>query len=199
VVEFVGERRAEATVGESGSSTGRARPPLADDGAARHPQGSRSCASPRSAGRSGGVNISGSVSSVDGDIVGRDKIIGIPPDQLPAIIKAATSDWKRLTDKQRKIITKLESKLGVSTGALRAFFRTLGEAEVPPERQEGKLVEIAEHYKQLVAQVAAAPGDDPEVAKLKGEAKAALDAGQLERADDLLAQVQAAQDAAKLH
>jgi hypothetical protein len=72
----------------------------------------------------------------------------------------------------------------------------LGEAEVPPERQEGELVEIAERYKQLVTQVTAAPGDDPEVAKLKGEAKAALDAGQLERADDLLARVEAAQVAA---
>jgi hypothetical protein len=154
------------------------------------------CASPRSAGQSGGVDISGWVGSVGGDIVGGPKIIiGIPPDQLLAIIKAVTSG-KPLTDEQRKIITELESKVGVSAGALQTFFRTLGEADVPPERQEAKLVEIAERYKQLVAQVAAAPGDDPEVAKLKGEAKAALDAGQLERADELLARVQAAQDAA---
>jgi hypothetical protein len=118
--------------------------------------------------------------------------IGIPPEQV-AVITEALKREQRLTDEQRQTIAKLEGNLGVSGGALRAFFRTLGEAEVPPERQERKLVEIAEHYKQLVTQVAAAPGDDPEVAKLKGEAKAALDAGQLERANDLLAQVQAAQ------
>src|SRR5512132_594555 len=143
----------------------------------------------------------GTVAAPGGVAAGRDiresKInIGILPDQLPKIIDAATSDWKRLTDEQRKLITDLEGKLGVSAGALQAFFRTLGEADVPPERQEGKLVEIAESYKQLVAQLTATPGDDPEVAKLKGEAKAALDAGQMERADDLLARVQAAQDAA---
>src|SRR5512132_4121312 len=142
----------------------------------------------------------GTVAAPGGVAAGRDiresKInIGILPDQLPKIIDAATSDWKRLTDEQRKLITDLEGKLAVSAGALRAFFRTLGAADVPPERQEGKLVEIAERYKQLVAQGAAVPGDDPEVAELKGEAQAALNAGELERADNLLA-VQAAQDAA---
>src|SRR5512132_729632 len=143
----------------------------------------------------------GTVAAPGGVAAGRDiresKInIGILPDQLPKIIDAATSDWKRLTDEQRKLITDLEGKLGVSAGALRAFFRTLGAADVPPERQEGKLVEIAERYKQLVAQVAAVPGDDPEVAELKGEAQAAPNAGELERADNLLARVQAGQDAA---
>ena len=130
-----------------------------------------------------------------GGISGSTINIGITSDQV-AVITEALKREQKLTDEQRKIITELEGKLGVSAGALKAFFRTLGEAEVPPERQEGKLVEIAERYKQLIAQVAAAPGDDPEVAKLKGEVKAALDAGQLERADDLLARVQAAQDAA---
>ena len=130
-----------------------------------------------------------------GGISGSTINIGITSDQVSVITEALKREQK-LTDEQRQKIAKLEDNLGVSGGALRAFFQTLGENEIPPERQGGKLVEIAERYKQLVAQVAAAPGDDPEVAKLKGEAKAALDAGQLERADDLLARVQAAQDAA---
>src|SRR5512147_560680 len=147
-----------------------------------------------------GVRAQDTVSAPGGVAAGRDIRestinIGIPPDQV-AVITEALKREQKLTDEQRQTIADLEGKLGVSAGALRAFFRTLGEAEVPPERQEAKLVEIAERYKQLVTQVAAAPGDDPEVAKLKGEAKAALDAGQLVRADDLLAQVQAAQDAA---
>src|SRR5512132_536799 len=136
----------------------------------------------------------GTVAAPGGVASGRDiresKInIGILPDQLPKIIDATTSDWKRLTDEQRKLIADLEGKLGVSAGALRAFFRTLGEKDVPPERQEAKLVEIAERYKQLLAQLAATPGDDPEIAKLKSEAKAALDGGELERADALLEKV----------
>ncbi len=112
------------------------------------------------------------------------------------MITEALKREQKLTDEQRKAIADLEGKLGVSAGALRAFFRTLGEAEVPPERQEARLVEIADRYRQLLTELAAAPGDDPKIAALKAEAKAALDAGALERADELLARVQAAQDAA---
>jgi tetratricopeptide (TPR) repeat protein len=126
---------------------------------------------------------------------GRDTIVGIPPDQLPGIVEAATRDWKHLSDDQRGTIAALEDKLQVSEGALRAFFRTLGEAGVPLEQLEPRLVEIAENYSQLLTQVAIAPGDEPEVAQFKSEAKAALDAGEFEQADICLERVLAAQDA----
>ena len=131
-----------------------------------------------------------------GIAAGRDAFVGIPPDQLPGIIEAATRDWKRLTDDQRGTITTLEDKLQVSEGALRAFFRTLGEAGVPLEQLEPRLVEIADQYGRLLSQVTVAPGDEPEVAQLKGEAKAALEAGEVEQADTCLERVLAAQDAA---
>jgi tetratricopeptide (TPR) repeat protein len=67
---------------------------------------------------------------------------------------------------------------------------------VPPEQQPARLVEIAAQYRQLRAQVAALPGDVPEVARLKDAAREALDAGRLQQADELLVQVEAAQDAA---
>ncbi len=131
-----------------------------------------------------------------GIAAGRDAIIGIHPDQLPAIIEAATRDRKQLTDEQRETITSLEGKLGVSESALRAFFLTLDEANVPLEQQETRLIEIAEDYTRVRAQVSAAPGDPPEIAKLKDEAKAALDAGEFERADSFLEQVLKAEDVA---
>ena len=65
-----------------------------------------------------------------------------------------------------------------------------------PEQQPVRLVEIAEQYRRSRAQAAPAPGDAPEVARLKEAARAALDAVRLEEADDLLAQVEAEQDAA---
>lgn len=153
--------------------------------------------SPSQAGpsQSGGINIFGAIGDVQGDIVGGNKIIGIPPEQV-AVITAALGREQKLTDEQRRTIADLEKKLGASAGAVKAFFRVLGEADISLERQEAKLVEIAERHRQLVSQIAVEPGDDPEVAKLKEEAKTALNAGQLERADDLLAKVQTAQDAA---
>ena len=66
---------------------------------------------------------------------------------------------------------------------------------MPSEQQPARLVEIAAQFRQLRAQVAALPGDAPEAARLKDAAHAALDAGRLQQADDLLAQVEAAQDA----
>ena len=96
-----------------------------------------------------GARAQDTISAPGGVAAGRDihdttiNITGIPPDQV-AVITEALKREQKLTDDQRKIIADLESKLGVSGGALRAFFRTLGEADVPPERQEAKLVEIAE-------------------------------------------------------
>jgi hypothetical protein len=89
----------------------------------------------------------------------------------------------------------LERQLGASEAQLRAFFQIIGEAQVPPEQQPARLAEIAEQYRQLRAQVAALPGDAPEVAQLKDAAWAALDAGRLQQADDLFVQVEAVQDA----
>jgi hypothetical protein len=123
-------------------------------------------------------------------------VIGIPPDQLASIIAAATGDWKQLTDEQRQTIDSLKQRIDVGEGAVRAFFRTLGEAEVRPEQQEPRLVEIARQYKDLQQQLSGGSGDEPEIARLKELAREALDDGELERADSLLADALDAEDAA---
>ena len=123
-----------------------------------------------------------------------EAVAGVSAEQLPAIIAAATRDWKALTDEQREEIAALQDRLGVSEGALRAFFQTLGEEEVQPEHLEARLVEIAERQRMLLAEVSADPADEPEIAQLKEQAKAALDAGRLEQADNLFTEMEAAQD-----
>ena len=114
---------------------------------------------------------------------------------LPAIIAAATRGWEQLSAGQQRTIDALKEQLGANAEQLGTFFQIIGEAQVPPEQQLARLREIAERYRQLRAQVAAKPGDAPAVAPLKDGARAALDAGQLDRAYELLTQAGAAQDA----
>jgi hypothetical protein len=59
-----------------------------------------------------------------------------------------------------------------------------------------KLVEIAGHYKEALAQSAPGPNDRPDIVKVKSAAKDALGAGQLDRADELLEQLEKLQDIA---
>jgi tetratricopeptide (TPR) repeat protein len=53
-----------------------------------------------------------------------------------------------------------------------------------------KLVEIAERFRDLQATVSAQPGDDPKIATLKAGAQKAIEAGELAKADALLADVE---------
>ena len=125
-----------------------------------------------------------------------DPLAGGIAEQLPAIIEASTRPLQQLNNTQRETVRALERQLGVTEGALATFFQIIGEAQVPPEQQPARLVEIAMQWRQLHAQVAAEPSDAPEVTQLKDAARAALDAGRLDEADDLLARVETAQDAA---
>jgi tetratricopeptide (TPR) repeat protein len=125
-----------------------------------------------------------------------ETIAGGIAEQLPAIIEAATQGLQQLNEAQQDTIRSLERQLGANAAQLDAFFQIIGEAQVPPEQQLTRLVEIAAQFRQLRAQVAIEPGDAPQVAKLKHAARAALDAGRLQEADDILAQVETAQDGA---
>jgi tetratricopeptide (TPR) repeat protein len=134
--------------------------------------------------------------AVGGDIKNSPITIGIPAQSLPGIIEAATKDWRALTDQQKQKIDALQNNLGVNEEALKAFFATLGENEVPVGRLGEKLLEIAGHYKEALAQAAPAPNDGPEITTVKSAAKDALVTGRLDRADELLERLEKLQDAA---
>ena len=89
------------------------------------------------------------------------------------MITEALKREQKLTDEQRKRSPSWRAT-SASAGGLAGLLPDVGRGRGPARAAGGKLVEIAERYKQLVRQVAAAPGDDPEVAKLKGEAKRRL-------------------------
>ncbi len=76
---------------------------------------------------------------------------------------------------------------------VRAALGIVGENDIPPERLAAKLVEIAERFKALQETASAQPGDDPKIAALKTDAQKAIDAGELAKADALLANVETEQ------
>src|SRR5262245_27977162 len=129
-----------------------------------------------------------------GVAIGRDVVqstinIGIPPEQLAALVRQ-TAD---LSETQKKLIEKLEGELDLNQRQIRAVLDILGEKDIAPERLAAKLVEIAERFKELQANALAQPGDDPQIAALKADAEKAIDAGELARADALLAAVETEQ------
>ncbi|QLH39801.1 MAG: tetratricopeptide repeat protein [Defluviicoccus sp.] len=141
------------------------------------------------------VTASGGSVAVGGDVTA-PVTVNTPPEQLAPLIKAATDPLTALTAQQQATIGDLQRQLGVGEGAVRAFFRILGEEAVPRERWTEKLAEIAERFKRLQQDLAATSGDTPEITRLKQDARIALEAGDLQRADDLLQQVLAEEDRA---
>src|SRR5580765_4000452 len=96
-----------------------------------------------------------------GVAVGRDIIdstvnIGVPPEQLAALIRQ-TADF---SETQKKLIAKLEGELDLNQRQIRAALEILGENGIPAERLAAKLVEIAERFKELQSIVSGLNGGD---------------------------------------
>jgi len=80
----------------------------------------------------------------------------------------------------------LARKLDVAEGAIKAFLADLDHADVPPEKRPAKLMELARELRQFRA-----------TEDVEADVREAIDAGDLDRADALLAERMTEQDAAK--
>src|SRR5215475_3617617 len=127
--------------------------------------------------------------AIGGSVTGSTINIGVPPEQLAALVRQAAD----FSETQKKVIAKLEGELDLNQRQIRAALGILGENDIPPERLAAKLVEIAERFKALQATASAQPGDDPKIAALKTDAQKAIEAGELAKADALLAEVETEQ------
>src|SRR5262245_17675009 len=128
----------------------------------------------------GGMAVGGNVTNSNINIYN-----GVSPEQLAALVRQSGD----LSDAQKKLIARLEADLDLNQRQIRAALDILGEKDVPPERLAARLLEIAERFKALQTIADAQAGDDPRITALKAEAKKAVEAGELERADSLLAEV----------
>src|SRR6476660_4532886 len=135
---------------------------------------------------------SGSI-AIGGSVTSSTVIIGIPQEKVDELVRDAKRPLEELTTQQKENIALLKEKLDLNERQVRAALGIVGENDVPPERLTAKLVEIAESFKALRETASAQPGDDPKIVALKADAQKAIDAGELAKADALLAEAQAEQ------
>jgi tetratricopeptide (TPR) repeat protein len=131
--------------------------------------------------------------AIGGSVTSSTIIIGIPQEKVDELVRDAKRPLEELTTSQRENIALLKEKLDLNVGQVRAALGILGENDIAPERLAAKLVEIAERFKDLQATASARPGDDPKIATLKTDAQKAIEAGDLAKADALLADVETEQ------
>ena len=134
----------------------------------------------------GGIAIGGSVTSSTINI-------GIAQEKVDELVREAKRPLEELTIQQRENISLLKEKLDLNERQVRASLAILGENDISPEQLAAKLVEITERFKALQETASAQPGDDPKIAALKTDAQKAIEAGELAKADALLADVETEQ------
>ena len=128
--------------------------------------------------------------AIGGSVTGSTINIGVPQEKVNELVRDAKRPLEELTTQQRENIALLKEKLDLNERQVRAALGVLGENDIPPERLAAKLVEIAERFKDLQATALAQPGDSPTIISLKADAQKAIDAGELAKADALLAEVE---------
>ena len=86
---------------------------------------------------------------------------------------------------------RIRDELGVTDEALASFFAIVERERVPRHELEPTLKDIARRYKELLARLETPGSADPEVQRLKEQARDALRAGDFDRAEELLNQAKA--------
>src|SRR5215831_5607394 len=127
------------------------------------------------------------------DVIQSTVVIGIPQEKVDELVRDAKRPLEELTTQQRENIALLKEKLDLNERQVRAALGILDENDIPPERLTAKLVEIAESSKALRETASAQPGDSPRIVSLRAEAQKAVEAGELAKASELLADVVAEQ------
>jgi len=141
------------------------------------------------------VEATSCASAIGGNVTASNVAVvcGIAPEVLDALVKSRTVVLEELVSAHRETISLLKGSLDLNERQIRAALDAIGEKNIPPERLAVKLVEIAERFKALQTTASAQPGDDPKIAALKANAQSAIDAGELAKADALLADVETEQ------
>ncbi len=120
--------------------------------------------------------------------------IGPSGAQIQAIVEATLQrdslNAQRAAELDQQV-ARLSQEIGVRKPAIENFLRILGEAQVPIEALNAKLGEVAQRHLDILERWSVLEEeDDPEVHMRTDTAKAAINAGDYDRADELLAEAE---------
>jgi hypothetical protein len=127
--------------------------------------------------------------AIGGDVRESNIIIGVPAERIDELVRER-KPLEDLSASQKETIVLLKDKLDLNERQIRAALETVGEKDIPPERLAAKLIEIAQKFNDLKSASTAQPGDDAEIEALRQQVQAAIDSGDLARADSVLAQIE---------
>ena len=113
--------------------------------------------------------------------------IGLTPEQIKELASAITQQGALAGGE----VERLSRQLNLTQEAVAGFFRTLNERDVPIERLPEKLAEIAQRHCGLLERLSALDAENIEGRELIGAARAAIEASDHDRADELLGKAEA--------
>jgi len=134
----------------------------------------------------GSAIVGTGIASTGKQIIEGSVTIGYTPEQLRDLMADQRAEHQKLQDK----FTALKVQLGVTEQALRGFFDILEQGKVPAKEWLTRLTEIALRHRQALERLAALETKDPQVQALAGQARAAIEAGDYGRAEELLDQAE---------
>ena len=112
--------------------------------------------------------------------------IGLTPEQVREAMLAVLHEQSSAQAK----IDELSQKLDVTGDAVVEFFRILGQKEVPLEKLLETLAQIAARHREMLDRLTALNPEDPAVKAQIEKARAAIKAGDYDRADRLLSEAE---------
>jgi tetratricopeptide (TPR) repeat protein len=131
---------------------------------------------------------------IGGNVTDSTIINGVPAEKVEELIRLRTKDLNDLTEAQRENNAQLKKALNLTEGQVKHALEIVGEADIPPERVEAELVEIAAKFKELQLAAGAQPGDNVKITAMKGDAQKAIQNGELGKADEILTAIEKMQD-----
>ena len=130
------------------------------------------------------VSAEGGVAAC-GDIQARDIIVGLTPVEVQELMRELFAQESEAIRK----VEELSKRFCVTDAPMKRFFAILGERQVPVEELPERLAEIAARHKDLLARVEHTVSSDPGVQARREEARAAIEAGEYDRAERLLTRI----------